>query len=106
MKYKGCVDYEKIRKQDFGVIINNILDKDLLQSVLRIEPCGMKLSDWRNIAYHHTYALRDDGNIDCTYLFLISLMIFLKTSHFKKLLLDKQSKGNNLELVYCHKSFN
>lgn len=59
----GCVDYEKIRKQDFGVIINNILDKDLLQSVLRIEPCGMKLSDWRNIAYHHTYALRDDGNI-------------------------------------------
>lgn len=39
----------------------------MLQSVLRIEPCGMKLSDWRNIAYHHTYALRDDGNIDCTY---------------------------------------
>lgn len=67
LKYKGCVDYEKIRKQDFGVIINNILDKDLLQSVLRIEPCGMKLSDWRNIAYHHTYALGDDGNIDCTY---------------------------------------
>ena len=67
LQYKGCVDYEKIRKQDSGVIINNILDKDLLQSVLRIEPCGMKLSDWRNIAYHHTYALRDDGNIDCTY---------------------------------------
>lgn len=67
LQYKGCVDYEKIRKQDFGVIINNILDKGMLQSVLRIEPCGMKLSDWRNIAFHHTYTLDDNGNIDCTY---------------------------------------
>ncbi len=67
LQYKGCVDYEKIRKQDFGVIINNILDKGLMQSVLRVQPCGMKLSDWRNIAYHHTYALDDNGNIYCTY---------------------------------------
>lgn len=67
MQHKGCVDYEKIRKQDFGVIINNILDKRMLQAILRIEPCGMKLSDWRNIAYHHTYALDDNGNINCTY---------------------------------------
>jgi hypothetical protein len=27
----------------------------------------MKLSDWRNIAYHHTYLLDDNGNINCTY---------------------------------------
>ena len=32
-----------------------------------LEPCGMKLSDWRNIAYHHTYALGEGGNVECTY---------------------------------------
>lgn len=63
---KGCVDYEKIRKQDFGVVINNILDQGLLQSVLVVEPYGMKLSDWRNIACHHTYSI-DNGYINCTY---------------------------------------
>lgn len=67
LQHKGSVDYEKIRKQDFGVVINNILDKGMLQSVLRIQPCKMKLSDWRNIAYHHTYALVDNGKIECTY---------------------------------------
>lgn len=67
LQHKGRVDYEKIRKQDFGVIISNILDKEMLKSVLRIEPCEMKLSDWRNIAYHHTYALDNDGYINCTY---------------------------------------
>lgn len=67
LQNKGAVDYEKIKKQDFGVVINNILDKGMLQSVLRVEPCGMKLSDWRNIAFHHTYVLNDDGNINCTY---------------------------------------
>lgn len=67
LQYKGCVDYEKIRKQDFGVIINNILDKEMMQSVLRIQPCGMKLSDWRNVAYHHTYTLDNNGHIECTY---------------------------------------
>ena len=67
LQCKGYVDYEKIRKQDFGVIINNILEKGMMQSVLRMQPCGMKLSDWRNIAYHHTYALDNNGNINCTY---------------------------------------
>lgn len=64
---KGNVDYDKIRKQDFGVIINNILDKGMLQSVLLVGPCDMKLSDWRNIACHHTYSLDSNGDINCTY---------------------------------------
>lgn len=64
---KGCVDYEKIKKQDFGVVINNIITKGVLQSVLVTEPFGMKLSDWRNIAYHHTYSIDNAGSIKCTY---------------------------------------
>lgn len=67
LQRKSYVDYEKIRKQDFGVVINNILDQGLLHSVLRVEPCGLKLSDWRNIACHHTYFLDDNGYINCTY---------------------------------------
>ena len=64
---KGCVDYEKIKKQDFGVVINNIITKGILQPVLVTDPCGMKLSDWRNIAYHHTYTIDSNGSIKCTY---------------------------------------
>lgn len=67
LQNKGYVDYETIRKQDFGVVINNILEQDVLQPVLKLEPCGMKLSDWRNIAYHHTYFLKDNGKVNCTY---------------------------------------
>lgn len=67
LQHKGSVDYEKIRKQDLGVIINNILDKGMMKSVLLVQPGEMKLSDWRNIAYHHMYALDDDGNIVCSY---------------------------------------
>ncbi len=64
---KGYVDYDKIKKQDFGVVINNVLTKGFLQIVLITNPCGMKLSDWRNIAYHHTYSLDSNGNIICIY---------------------------------------
>jgi len=63
----GHVDYEKIRKQDFGVVINNIFDKGLFYSILNVEPYGMKLSDWRNIAFHHTYSFDGKETINCTY---------------------------------------
>lgn len=53
----GNVDYNTIMRQSFGVVVNNILDKGLFHSILRIESYDMKISDWRNIAYHHTYSL-------------------------------------------------
>lgn len=61
------VDYEKIRKQDFGVVINNILSIGMFDSILKVEPYGMKLSDWRNISYHHTYSINEDGTVLCKY---------------------------------------
>lgn len=64
---KGYVDYEKIKKQDFGVVINNVITKGILQQILITGPSGMKLSDWRNIAYHYTYAIDNTGSIKCTY---------------------------------------
>ncbi len=67
LRDKGYVDYEKIKKQDFGVVINNVITKGILQPVLVTESSGMKLSDWRNVAYHHTYSIDDTGSIKCTY---------------------------------------
>lgn len=59
-------DYERINVLDFGVVIQNILDRKRFTSILKIEPLSIKLSDWRNIAYHHNYNIVDD-TITCYY---------------------------------------
>lgn len=60
------IDYEMIRKRDFGVIIQSILDKNCFIKILKTFPNNIKLSDWRNIAYHHTYEIQSD-KIKCYY---------------------------------------
>ena len=60
-------DYEKIQRLDFGVNIQNILAKEKFRSMLLTYPLNIKLSDWRNIAYHHTYRIIDKNTIVCTY---------------------------------------
>lgn len=60
-------DYEKIQRLDFGVNIGNILAQEKFQGMLRTDPIDIKLSDWRNIAYHHTYRIIDKNTIICTY---------------------------------------
>lgn len=66
LQAKGIVDYDLIQKQDFGVVIKNLLDKSLFVDILKTQPSNMKLSDWRNIAYHHTYSINQQI-ILCTY---------------------------------------
>lgn len=60
------VDYETIRKRDFGVIVQSILDKKYFENILKTFPNDIKLSDWRNIAYHHTYEIQNE-TIKCNY---------------------------------------
>lgn len=60
-------DYEKIQRFDFGVNIQNILAQEKFKGMLLTEPINIKLSDWRNIAYHHTYRIIDKDTIICTY---------------------------------------
>lgn len=60
------VDYSEIRKLDFGVIINNILNQNLLNNELIIFPLQIKLSDWRNIAYHHSFLVSGD-KLKCSF---------------------------------------
>lgn len=61
-----AVDYKAIQTYEFGVVIKNILDQRKFESILRTIPIPIKLSDWRNIAYHHTYSV-ELGEIVCTY---------------------------------------
>lgn len=60
------INYEKIRKDDFGVALNNILTKGYFDYIIKTEPLGIKLSDWRNIAKHNSFKVIDD-KIECTY---------------------------------------
>lgn len=60
-------NYGEIQKLDFGVVIQNILDKQKFVSILTTPPLALKLSDWRNIAYHYTYRIIDEHQIICTY---------------------------------------
>lgn len=60
-------DYEKIQRFDFGVNVQNILAQGKFQGMLLTDPINIKLSDWRNIAYHHTYRIIDKDTIVCTY---------------------------------------
>ena len=57
-------DYAKICKLDFGVVVNNILDQGYFVDILKIH--NLKLSDWRNIAKHHSYIIQGN-NITCIY---------------------------------------
>lgn len=60
------IEYDKIRKFDFGVVLNNILVKDYFKRIIKTRPIEIKLSDWRNIAFHNSYSIK--GNeIICTY---------------------------------------
>lgn len=60
------IDYEKIKKVNFGSTINNIIEQGRLIQILKTSPISIKLSDWRNIAYHHTYSI-EKNKIICFY---------------------------------------
>lgn len=60
-------DCDLNRKLEFGVVVNNIISKGYLNDMLLIGPNQLKISDWRNIAYHHTYRFINENRIICTY---------------------------------------
>lgn len=46
--------------------VNNILSSGYFESLLKTKPIDIKLSDWRNIAYHHSYTIKTNC-ITCSY---------------------------------------
>lgn len=60
-------EYDKIRQLNFGSVINDIIAQELLRNILYTSPpANLKLSDWRNIAYHHSFYI-EDSRIRCVY---------------------------------------
>ena len=97
------VDYGKIRACDFGVIINNILSLGYFTSILKTKPIDIKLSDWRNIAYHHSYIIKADC-ITCSYgkpikQFKITINEFLNYCH------QIIRSSNILNIAHCIYTF-
>lgn len=64
---KGNADLKAIQSLQFGIIVQNLLDAHRFESILKTEPHKLKLSDWRNIAYHHSYQILQSEEIQCTY---------------------------------------
>ena len=64
---KSKTDYESVRKLEFGVTVNNIVSKGYLYEMLLLGSNSQKISDWRNISYHHTYRFVNENRIVCTY---------------------------------------
>ncbi|MHB8276823.1 MAG: hypothetical protein ACYDIA_04100 [Candidatus Humimicrobiaceae bacterium] len=63
---KHYLDYGNILNSNFGAVVQRLYNKNILTNILVTKPNGLKLSDWRNIAYHHTYEILD-SKIVCKY---------------------------------------
>jgi hypothetical protein len=79
------VSFDEINVKDLGQIINELVKHPVLSSVLSPLPWKISISQWRNIAYHHTYRIQNN-QILCEY---------GKKSKTQKITLDK----NELLLV-------
>ena len=64
--YNNEIGYDSVINMNFGTAIQNILNKNIFIQILKPEPISIRLSDWRNIAYHHTYEIEGES-IKCNY---------------------------------------
>lgn len=60
------IDFEKIKLMKFGILVQNIIDANTLRNIYLPGPLGIRLSDWRNISYHHDYVI-NDNSVTCSY---------------------------------------
>ena len=45
--------FSEINKKDLGVVIDELINTTELSELLIIQPYGIRLNQWSNIAYHH-----------------------------------------------------
>lgn len=60
------VDYQKLMNINFGSAVQYFLDKNILTDILLTSPLQIRLSDWRNIAQHHSFVVQNE-EIICEY---------------------------------------
>jgi len=54
------VNYKYIFEDKFGHNINLLLEAGCFEDILILKPHNFKLSDWRNLAMHHSYSVEKD----------------------------------------------
>lgn len=52
-------DFADIQSKDLGIVIDELINTTSLDSILTIDPNGIRLNQWRNIAYHHNSKVID-----------------------------------------------
>lgn len=57
---------DNIKNLDLGVVINELINSTDFPELLSPPPRGIKLNDWRNIAYHHNAKVKGDEYV-CWY---------------------------------------
>lgn len=60
------VDYRQLMNTNFGSAIQYFLDKNKLKELMLTSPVRIRLSDWRNIAQHHSFIVQKK-EIICEY---------------------------------------
>ncbi|MBI5915489.1 MAG: hypothetical protein HY842_08935 [Bacteroidetes bacterium] len=61
------VEIEEIRLLELGVIVDEICTQCPYGQIFKIQPEGLRVSDWRNIAAHHNFSVLQTGEILCEY---------------------------------------
>lgn len=57
---KQKINYQEIWGSNFGYNVNRLLEEGYFQSILETTPLNLKLSDWRNISMHFSYAIENE----------------------------------------------
>ena len=63
---KKSVDFKKIKEMKFGVVVQNIIDSRNLNFICFPGSLKIKISEWRNMSYHHSYSI-SDSSINCSF---------------------------------------
>lgn len=57
----------KAASMTFGSVVEELLSGPLGEDIYRPSPHSLSVSQWRNIAYHNSYHVDDDGVVVCSY---------------------------------------
>ena len=60
------VTKESLEALDLGRVVDDLIEKSSCPQLFMPPPWGIKLSQWRNIAYHHTASI-ENGEVVCSY---------------------------------------
>ncbi|NQX40777.1 hypothetical protein SAMN05421820_104182 [Pedobacter steynii] len=64
IRSRKTISFSEIEGKDLGILVDELLNTKIMDELLIIGVHGIRISQWRNIAYHHNSRL-DGGRIFC-----------------------------------------